>query len=89
MEAKKIFDDGQFAEETEDIAEMTLEETLGQLEAIVEKLNDGQCSLEESFQLYKEGMKLLKAGNEKMDAVEKKMLEINAEGELHEFSRRM
>lgn len=89
MEVKNIFDDGQFAEQKEKMEDMTLEETLGQLEEIVEKLNDGQCSLEESFLLYKEGMNLLKAGNEKIDAVEKKMLEINAEGELYEFSGRM
>ncbi len=88
MEANNRFDE-QLFERDRDVADMTLEETLGQLEEIVEKLNDGQCSLEDSFQLYKEGMKLLKAGNEKIDAVEKKMLEINAEGELHEFSGRM
>lgn len=79
MGADNIYDDGQFSEQ--EMEELTLEETLGQLEEIVEKLNDGQCSLEESFQLYKQGMSLLKAGNEKIDAVEKKMLEINSSGE--------
>lgn len=64
---------------------MSLEETLGKLEEIVGLLGNGDCTLEQSFALYKEGMTLLKAGNEKLDRVEKQMLQINDEGETHEF----
>lgn len=64
---------------------MSLEETLAKLEEIVEMLEEGDCSLEQSFALYREGMTLLKAGNDKLDRVEKQMLEINDEGETHEF----
>ena len=51
-----------------------------------ETLGEGDCTLEQSFELYKEGMTLLKDGNARIDRVEKKMLEISKEGELHEFS---
>ena len=43
-------------------------------------------SLEESFSLYQEGMKLLKQCNDKIDHVEKQMLQIDEEGQIHEFS---
>ena len=41
--------------------------------------------LEESFTIYAEGMKLLKACGDKLDKVEKKMLVMNEEGKLDEF----
>lgn len=63
----------------------SLEEILEQLDNIVETLGGEDCTLEQSFALYREGMTLLKNGNERIDQVEKKMLEISKEGELHEF----
>ncbi len=63
----------------------TLEEAFGELEEIIEKMNDREVSLDESFSLYTEGTKLLKYCNEQLDAVEKKMLVLSEEGELHEF----
>ena len=44
-------------------------------------------SLEDSFRLYKQGMELLKYCNDKLDTVEKKMLQMNEDGSLGEFSR--
>ncbi len=64
----------------------SLEEVLGKLDQILDVLGRGESSLEESFNLYKEGMDLLKIGNQKIDKVEKRMLEMDKEGELHEFS---
>ena len=43
-------------------------------------------SLEESFTLYQEGMRLLKLCSAQIDRVEKNMLLIDEEGGLHEFS---
>lgn len=43
-------------------------------------------TLEESFGLYQEGMGLLKLCNENIDHVEKQMLQIDEEGQTHEFS---
>ena len=48
-------------------------------------MEEGEISLEESFQLYHQGMDMLKACNSKIDKVEKKMLLLDEEGEEHEF----
>ena len=65
--------------------EATLEENFAELDGMLEKLADRDVPLEESFAIYAEGMKLLKAGGEKLDKVEKKMLVMNEEGKLDEF----
>lgn len=64
---------------------MTLEKAFEQLDEIIEKMNDREVTLDDSFALYAEGTKLLKYCNEQLDKVEKKMLVLNEEGELHEF----
>lgn len=48
-------------------------------------MQDTEVSLEDSFALYEQGMKMLKNCNQKIDAVEKKMLKMNEQGELEEF----
>lgn len=65
--------------------EATLEENFAELDGMLEKLADRDVPLEESFAIYAEGMKLLKACGEKLDRVEKKMLVMNEEGKLDEF----
>ena len=65
--------------------ELTLEECFYGLEEIIEKMQDTEVSLEDSFALYEQGMKMLKNCNQKIDAVEKKMLKMNEQGELEEF----
>lgn len=67
------------------MAEQSLEEVFGQLDEIVRKLSEEEVSLETSFQLYHSGMDLLKTCNDKIDAVEKKMLILDENGEEHEF----
>lgn len=67
--------------------EKTLEEAFGELDAIADQLEDRETSLEDSFRLYKQGMELLKYCNEKLDTVEKKMMQMNEDGTLSEFSR--
>lgn len=64
---------------------MTLEKAFEQLDEIIEKMNDREVTLDDSFALYAEGTKLLKYCDEQLDKVEKKMLVLNEEGELHEF----
>ncbi|HBN57423.1 MAG TPA: exodeoxyribonuclease VII small subunit [Lachnospiraceae bacterium] len=73
------------AEEKKD-EEFRLEEAFEQIERILERSGDKDVSLEESFSLYQEGMRLLKLCNARIDQVEKKMLLIDEEGGLHEFS---
>lgn len=74
------------AEQTEQQdKEQTLEEAFARLDEIAGRLEQKDISLEESFQLYKEGMELLKSCSGKIDQVEKKMLQISSDGTLREF----
>ena len=63
----------------------SIEESLEELDKIVERLESADISLEESFLIYQAGMKLLKECSEKIDTVEKRMLMMNEDGELSEF----
>ncbi|MDY4693760.1 MAG: exodeoxyribonuclease VII small subunit [Blautia sp.] len=67
--------------------EKTLEEAFEELDILAGRLEDRNTSLEDSFRLYKQGMELLKYCNEKLDTVEKKMLQINEDGTFSEFSK--
>lgn len=63
----------------------TLEETFAQLEQVIDALESHDISLENSFAMYQKGMELIKACNEKIDTIEKKMKIMNEEGELVDF----
>ena len=65
--------------------EQTLEQTFERLEDLIGKLEQEDISLEESFKLYKEGMKLVKSCNDRIDKVEKEVLKLNENGEVDEF----
>ena len=67
--------------------EKTLEEAFTELDGLAEKLEDRETSLEDSFRFYRQGMELLKFCSEKLDTVEKKMLQINEDGTFSEFSK--
>jgi exodeoxyribonuclease VII small subunit len=67
--------------------EISIEEAFAKLDAISAKLEDRETSLEDSFLYYKQGMELLKLCSDKLDTVEKKMLKMNEDGTLSEFSR--
>ena len=70
------------------LEEKTLEEAFTELDGLAEKLEDRETSLEDSFRFYRQGMELLKFCSEKLDTVEKKMLQINEDGTFSEFSGR-
>ena len=72
--------------ETADQEQFRLEEAFDRIEALLEKLQDKDVTLEEAFGLYQEGMGRLKLCNENIDHVEKQMLQIDEEGQTHEFS---
>lgn len=65
--------------------EKTLDEIFAELDELAQKLEDSGTSLEDSFRYYKKGMELLKYCNEKLDTVEKKMLQMDEDGTLREF----
>ena len=71
------------------LEEKTLEEAFTELDGLAEKLEDRETSLEDSFRIYRQGMELLKFCSEKLDTVEKKMLQINEDGTFSEFSGRI
>ncbi len=65
--------------------ERTLQEMLKTLDEQIRALESEDISLEDSFLVYEQGMKLVKECNDKIDRVEKKVLELNAEGNLQEM----
>lgn len=65
--------------------EKTIEETFTELEELIKKLESQESSLEESFQYYETGMRLVKSCNEKIDKVEKKIIVLEENGENREL----
>lgn len=72
-------------EQCEREEDVSLEEAFEQIEEVIARLETEEITLEESFQEYNRGMKLLQKCNETIDRVEKKVLQINEEGGLDEF----
>ena len=72
-------------EQTEKGKEESLEELFAQLENVIQKMEEEDVSLEDSFRLYHRGMDALKKCSERIDEVEKKMLILDEEGGTHEF----
>ncbi|MFV0527376.1 MAG: exodeoxyribonuclease VII small subunit [Lachnospiraceae bacterium] len=60
--------------------EQTVQEIFEQLALHVEKLESREISLEDSFRLYEDSLKLIQTCNDKMDHIEKKMLRLDEEG---------
>ncbi len=72
--------------ETETLeGQQTLEELFTVLDEIADRMEDSEISLEESFQLYKQGMTILKKCNDTIDMVEKEVLILDESGDLYEF----
>ncbi|OUQ15234.1 exodeoxyribonuclease VII small subunit [Lachnoclostridium sp. An14] len=61
--------------------ELSIEETFARLEEVLAHIEEGECSLEETFQYYEKGMKLVKACHDKIDRVEKQIQVLGGEGE--------
>lgn len=65
----------------------TFEEEMEELEAIVERLEDGNVTLEEAINLFQEGMALSKSCHHKLETIEKKIDQlIDAEGNVSPFN---
>lgn len=65
--------------------EITLEAAFEKLENAIEQLEQENISLEDSFKVFQEGMKMVQICNEKISKVEKDVLVLTENGELHEF----
>ncbi|WP_112181269.1 MULTISPECIES: exodeoxyribonuclease VII small subunit [Paraliobacillus] len=67
--------------------EVSFEQAMEDLEAIVEKLEEGEVPLEKAIQYYQQGMELSKVCSNKLTNVEKQMTNIiNEQGDLKAFS---
>lgn len=63
----------------------SLEENFAKLEEAIDVLEQENISLEDAFAAYSQGMTLLKACNDQIDKVEKKVLRLSEQGELEEL----
>lgn len=64
---------------------VSLEERFEQIEEIIGQMETGDVSLDQSFELYKNGLEEIKAANAILDEMEKAMLVLNEDGSLEEF----
>ena len=71
--------------ETKTNQEMSIEETLEALEMIIEKMEDRDSSLEETFANYELGMKMVISCSDQIDRVEKKIQVLAEESRDGEF----
>lgn len=62
-----------------------LEEMFKDLEELIGKMENEEITLEQTFDLYNNGMELLKKCNLSIDEVEKKVLALDENGETDEF----
>lgn len=65
--------------------EQSIEEAFDELNSILENLEKEEITLEDSFQLYQEGIKLIQYCNEKIDKVEKQLIILENAEEADEF----
>ena len=64
---------------------ISLEEQFASIEEIIGKMEAGEATLDETFDLYKKGLEKIKAANAMLDNMEKAMLIMNEDGSLEEF----
>ena len=62
-----------------------LEEMFKDLEELIGKMENEEITLEQTFDLYNNGLELLKKCNLSIDDVEKKVLVLDENGETDEF----
>lgn len=62
-----------------------LEEMFKDLEELIGKMENEEITLEQTFDLYNNGMELLKKCNLSIDEIEKKVLVLDENGETDEF----
>ena len=53
------------------MAKNNIEENFKELDELLEKMQDEEVSLDESFEMYKKGIEIVKDSNEQIDKIEK------------------
>ena len=74
MPRRKKTEEVQAQQEVPQEQELTIEETFERLQALLARMEE-----------YEQGMKLLRACNDKIDLVEQKVLKLSEDGSLEEF----
>lgn len=60
--------------------EITFEQAISELQAVVEKLEAGKVALEDSLALYERGVALVKICNERLDLAQQRVSAVRLEG---------
>ena len=68
---------------------MTIDETLEKLNGIIQQMESGGQSLEESLPSFEEGIRLIKSCNQQIDKVEKKIKILSESGETSDMEGRI
>ena len=55
------------------MAKNNIEENFKELDEILEKMQDEDVSLDESFEMYKKGIEIVKDSNEQIEKIEKQI----------------
>ena len=61
------------------VAKASIDELFNNLDDILNKMEQGQLSLEETFELYNEGLKVVKSCNSQIDKIEKQLIVLQQE----------
>lgn len=61
---------------------LSVEEAFTKLSDIVEKMDEPEVTLEESMQLYRNGVELLNQCGDTLDRIEKELIILTEEGEI-------
>ena len=63
---------------------LSLEEAFTQLDAVLGEMESGEHSLEETFDLYEKGLKLVRYCQESVDTLEKKLVILETQKEAQD-----
>ena len=63
---------------------MTLEESFAQLDELIARLEDGSIPISEALKLYKNGIKIVENCNQQLDKVEKEIIILNKQEDIHD-----
>ena len=85
MEEAKRKKKGRGDIEAEKESVMSIEESFEYLDDVIDKMEDPDITLEESFSLYEKGMKVLRQAAGAVDEVEKKVRLIDDDGNVEDF----
>ena len=63
------------------IEDMTMEQAFDSLQELLDKMDSEELPLEESFRLYEQGLKLVRACHDRLDRIEKQLIVLEEETE--------